>query len=416
MIEAKTALSTTFETHATAWQQGRAPKPEYNIAIGYLRAFITLLVLAHHAALAYHPFAPAPPASLVAQPRWWMAFPIVDPQRWTGFSLFVGFNDIFFMSLMFFLSGLFVWNSLERKGAGTFLRDRVLRLGLPFAVAAGLVAPLAYYPSYVQMSADATFAGFWRQWLSLGMWPAGPAWFVWLLLAFDCVAAALFVVAPRWGETLGRLFSSAFRRPVAFFAVLGTISAATYIPMTLVFGPFRWTSFGPFTFQTSRLLHYAVYFFIAITIGAYGIGRGSFAPDDKLARRWPLWVFGALIMFAITSVVGVIALAGYQKAPYFWGTIGSFTFVLSCAASSLAFLAIFIRFARSRMRIFDSLRDSAYGMYLIHYLFVTWLQYTLLRTPLSAISKGLIVFLGTVALSWSAIALLRRIPAVARVI
>jgi hypothetical protein len=42
---------------------------------------------------------------------------------------------------MFFLSGLFVWKSLERKGRARFLRDRVLRLGLPFIAAAAVVAP-----------------------------------------------------------------------------------------------------------------------------------------------------------------------------------------------------------------------------------------------------------------------------------
>ena len=36
----------------------------YNLAIGYLRAFITLLVLAHHSLLAYILFVPASPASL----------------------------------------------------------------------------------------------------------------------------------------------------------------------------------------------------------------------------------------------------------------------------------------------------------------------------------------------------------------
>jgi hypothetical protein len=92
------------------------PARSYNLPIGYLRAFITLLVLAHHAVLAYHPFAPPVPASLVTQPRWWQAFPAVDSQRWSGFALFVGFNDVFFMSLMFFLSGLFLWRSLDRKG------------------------------------------------------------------------------------------------------------------------------------------------------------------------------------------------------------------------------------------------------------------------------------------------------------
>ena len=35
-----------------------APSGSYNLAIGYLRAFITLLVVAHHSVLAYHPYAP----------------------------------------------------------------------------------------------------------------------------------------------------------------------------------------------------------------------------------------------------------------------------------------------------------------------------------------------------------------------
>jgi hypothetical protein len=49
--------------------------PAYNVSIGYLRAFVTLLVLAHHAGIAYHLYAPAPPSSLIAEPRMWEAFP-----------------------------------------------------------------------------------------------------------------------------------------------------------------------------------------------------------------------------------------------------------------------------------------------------------------------------------------------------
>ena len=100
----------------------------YYLAIGYLRAFITLLVLAHHAVLAYHPFSPVRSTTLTAQPRWWEAFPVVDPHKWMGWSFFTGFNDVFFMSLMFFLSGLFVSGSIRHKGVGRFLRDRQLRL------------------------------------------------------------------------------------------------------------------------------------------------------------------------------------------------------------------------------------------------------------------------------------------------
>ena len=55
-------------------------------------------------------------------------------------------------------------------------------------------------------------------------------------------------------------------------------------------------------------------------------------------------------------------------------------------------------------------------MYLIHYAFVSWLQIALLKTRLPAVAKGSLVFLGTVLLSWSATAALRRIPGVARVV
>lgn len=393
----------------------RAAGVPHNIAIGYLRAIVTVLVVAHHAVLAYHPYAPPPLASLVAVPRWWQAFPVVDVQRWMGFSLLVGFNDIFFMSLMFFLSGLFVWPSLQRKGAGTFLRDRFLRLGLPFVAAAALVAPIAYYPAYLQTATHGNFAAFRRQWLALGGWPSGPAWFVWVLLGFGCVAALLFLAMPRWGEQLGRLTSGASRRPAVFFALLCGVSAAVYLPMVLAFNPLEWTGFGPFAFQTSRILHYLAYFLIAAGVGAMGIGRDLLAPDGKLARRWLVWTLAALGAFALAIEITVVTITSHIGSQW-WIAIGGFSFVLSCAASSFALLAVFLRFARSQVRLLDSLRDNAYGIYLVHYAFVSWLQYALLSAPLAAPAKGAIVFLGALALSWCTAILFRRVPAIARVI
>jgi peptidoglycan/LPS O-acetylase OafA/YrhL len=408
-----TAFAPTMDEFEAVPELTRS-EPQYNLAIGYLRVFVTVLVLAHHAVLAYHPFAPAPPASLSPQPRWWLAFPVVDAQRWSGFALLVGFNDIFFMSLMFFLSGLFVWKSLQGKGWGGFLGHRVLKLGPPFVVAAALVAPLAYYPTYRQ-TGQRGLAGFWHQWFALGSWPAGPAWFVWVLPAFNFIAAALFVLMPKWGESFGRLLSGASRRPAVFFGLLVAASAAAYIPMALAFNPFMWSDFGPFFFQTSRILHYLVFFLIAVGVGAYGLERGLLASDGNLTRRLSRWAVTALILFGVPTGLGIAAMTA-TSSPYLWGAIASLGFTLSCAASTFAFLALFLRFAKKPRRIFDSLRDNAYGMYLIHYAFVSWLQYAVLKAQLSAPAKGLTVFLSTLVLSWGATAALRRIPAVARVI
>jgi len=388
-----------------------------NVAVGTLRAGVTVLVLAHHAVLAYHPMAPAPPTSLLVEPRWWGAFPVVDSQRWAGFALFTWFNDIFFMALMFFISGLFVWNSLLRKGSGRFLRDRALRLGLPFVVAAAVISPLAYYPSYLQTGADPGLTSFWRQWLSLGNWPAGPAWFIWLLLVFDAIAAGLFALAPRRGDRHGRMPECARSRPAVFFGLLIVVSAAAYIPMALAFSPLEWTAFGPFSFQTSRLFLYVIYFVAGVGVGAYGLQRGLLAPDGRLAQRWPLWVLASLVAFGLTVYLTLMILVMPAEAiSPGWEIAGGLTFVLSCGASASGFLALFMRFAGRRVRALDSLRDNAYGMYVIHYAFVSWLQLSLLRVPLSAPVKGAGVFLSTLALSWGSTIALRRVPAVARVI
>jgi hypothetical protein len=386
-----------------------------NAAVGALRAGITLMVLAHHAVLAYHPFAPAPNASLTAEPRLWQAFPVVDTHRWQGFALLTSFNDMFFMALMFFLSGLFVWASLQRKGSSVFLRDRTRRLGIPFVAAAAVIAPLAYYPAYLQTTAAPSFAEFWRQWLSLGVWPAGPAWFLWVLLAFDLVAAGLFRLSSTWGDRLGRLTAGARQHPARFFLLLAAASAAVYLPMELVFNGFAWFSFGPFFAQTSRLLHYAVYFFAGIGVGAYGLQNGLLAADGKLARRWAFWSTTAMIVFfaALAAVIAALSAKPLTRGLEIAADLG---FVLSCAASSFAALALCVRFVRRRGKILDSLRANAFGMYLIHYAFMSWLQYAFLPAQLSGLIKGAVAFLGTVLLSWGTTAALRRVPAVGRVI
>jgi peptidoglycan/LPS O-acetylase OafA/YrhL len=390
-------------------------KVSYSVSVGYLRAFVTLLVLAHHAVLAYHPYAPPPPASLVALPRWWEAFPVVDSARWGGFAVLVGFNDIFFMSLMFFLSGLFVWNSLARKGAGSFARDRWRRLGVPFFAAVAVISPLAYSATYAQISAHPSFGGFARQWLSLGEWPSGPAWFVWVLLVFGWLAAFFFWLAPKWGESLGRLASSASRRPARFFLLVLAASAVVYIPIASAFGSMAWTGWNPFVFQTSRFLHYFVWFLAGVAVGVWGLGRGLLARDGNLARRWWLWTLRAMFAFGLATVIAMVALSAHGS-PQLWEAVGGVGFVLSCAASSFCFLAVFTRFVGKRIRVFDSLTANAYGMYLIHYAFVAWLQYSLLKIALPGVAKGSLVLAGTILLSWAATAALRRIPAVGRVI
>ena len=89
---------------------------------------------------------------------------------------------------------------------------------------------------------------------------------------------------------------------------------------------------------------------------------------------------------------------------------------LSCAASSLMLLSFFIRFGHWTSGLWRSLDRNAYGIYLVHYVFVSWLLLAALGIDAPAVAKAAGVFAGAGALSWGTSILLRRIPGVASII
>jgi cbb3-type cytochrome oxidase subunit 3 len=392
---------------------GHEPTSQDQLGLGYLRAFVTLLVVAHHSFLAYVTIAPKPGVSLKTSP-FWMVFPVVDVRRSPIADLFVGFNDSFFMSLMFLISGCFVWKSLQKKGPGRFANDRALRLGIPFVVATAIVPLIAYYPAYLQMQSAHSIGDFVHQWLNLGVWPAGPAWFVWILLAFDCVIALCYSRA-RHSESAAEFFTHGFASsPVRFFWLLVSVSAAVYIPASLTYGALAWTQHGPFAFQTARLGHYFAYFLAGVSLGMVGLDRGFLSPGSKFSQRWLRWSLISLLTLVFSFASGIIS--AQHPTNTLLAILASFGFVLCCAAACFAFLAIFLHFCQRRYTIFESFKSNAYGVYLIHYAFVTWLQYLLLPEQLPSLVKALFVCIGTVVLSWITVSIMRRVPFVSRMI
>src|ERR1700722_14258314 len=94
-----------------------------NLSLDRARTFLTVVVLIHHAVIPY------------------TYFGHTDPKFWIGFDCVVLATDSFFMAMFFFLSGLFVWPGLARKGPLEYWRDRLIRLGLPFVICAFTIIP-----------------------------------------------------------------------------------------------------------------------------------------------------------------------------------------------------------------------------------------------------------------------------------
>ena len=387
-----------------------AMKADYNVAVGYLRAFARLLVFALHSFVAYYA-GPHPITGAVLR----MSIPIDDPKHFAGARILVAFNEISLMSLLFFLSGLFLWPSLSKRGAGKFLRDRLVRLGLPFLVCGGLVAAIAYFPAYLAQTAHPSFTDYCATWLTPARWTTGPGWFLLVLFIYDLVAMAVHSVAPGWGHRLAGLATSAQAKPLRFFLLLLLLSAVAYVPLALLLGPYDWWHISIFWLQKSRALHYAVYFFLGAAAGAYGLNRGLMAPGGNLAKHWLWWSLASVAAFLIVANLLKLTIDKNLEQDLLLGTLADVGFVVCCAVCAFALIAIFVRFAR-RNRILDAFADNSYGMYIVHYMFVTWTQFALLKSSMSAPLKALCVFGVTLAGSWLLAAALRRYPPIGRIV
>lgn len=383
------------EAHAAPRAKAR------NLSLDRARTFLTLVVLLHHAVIPY------------------TYFGHTDPASWAGFDVVVLATDSFFMAMFFFLSGLFTWPGIARKAPSVFLRDRLLRLGLPFAIAALTVIPLAYYAIALRHDPGLSFTAFWWKTITVGPWPSGPIWFVWVLLAFDLTASLLYRVSAHLVDPGNRVSLRGFDQPAVFWLLLVVVTAIAYVPALLYFGGSKWFELGPFSVQASRILLYFAYFFIGVSVGAANFDRGILSAGGQLPKQRWLWVIATLIPYCLMWGIIYIKreiLGNPDPQPHWYQAIYGTFFVLFSGSILLAILAFFLHQKSPGPNLLDRMQADAYGIFLVHYPIALWIQYALFDYSLPAIVKATIGFVLTVILSWGLTAALRKIPGASHVL
>jgi hypothetical protein len=391
----------TMSHSATIGADAHAAPKARNVSLDRTRTFLTLVVLLHHAVIPY------------------TYFGHTDPAFWAGFDVVVLATDSFFMAMFFFLSGLFTWPGIARKAPQVFLRDRLLRLGLPFVVAAFTVIPLAYYAIALRENPGLSFSSFWWKTVTVGPWPSGPIWFVWVLLAFDLTASLLYRVSAHLVDPVNRVSLRGFEQPAVFWLMLAAVSFVAYVPALIYFGANRWFEFGPFSVQASRILLYFAYFFIGASVGAANFDRGILSADGYLPKNRWLWVIVTLIPYCLMWCMIYVKreiLGNPDPQPHWYQAIYGTFFVLFSASILLAILAFFLHSRAPGPNLLDRMQADAYGMFLVHYPIALWIQYALYDYSLPAIVKAAIGFVLTVMLSWALTAALRKIPGASHVL
>ena len=144
--------------------------------IDNLRTGLIILVVLHHVAVVYG-------GSVV--PFYYFEPPFTDPLAFLVLLVFVLVNQSWFMGALFLFSGYFTPGSYDRKGTGSFLKDKLLRLGIPLILFYFVLSPISWIGLW-QMPASLTGITDPFTWQTytrfFGM---GPLWFVAMLLVFN---------------------------------------------------------------------------------------------------------------------------------------------------------------------------------------------------------------------------------------
>lgn len=335
-----------------------------------LRIFLISLVVLHHLAITYG-----------APGSWYYNEVEADLISSIPFSMFVATNQAFFMGMFFLISAFFMWPSLKRKGTLVFVKDRLLRLGIPLAGFYLLMSPLSVY--LLVRFVDGMDISFWS-FISAGRGRGfGPMWFVEALLLFSLIYVALFAMKKKRKQEIEKIrpFPSIHR--IILFAL--SISFGTFI--IRIWLPVGW-AMGFTGFQFPHFLQYISLFIIGIV--SYK-NNWLNSIDYKKGLRW--FVFVQVMIFVVFPVLfyfggateGVLDrfIGGlhWQSLAYsVWEQLVGFSMII-------ALLGIFRERLNKQGRLAMGMSSSAYAVYIFHtpillmigVVFMSWDIYPLLK-------------------------------------
>jgi len=312
------------------------------------------------------------------------------------------------ISLLFLLAGLLVPPSLARKGPGRFARDRLVRLGLPFAVYVLFVQPLVMYA--LERPLGAATGSYWYEFLGKERQiDTGPLWFVGVLLVFS-LGYAGWVAVRR--PPVRRVATEVTARQLA---VVAAVVAPLSFLVRLVY------PYGSESGVTDLNLWEWPACIALFAVGVVASRRGWLvAVPERLSRQCRATTLLAVAaMMVLLATVGVLdrvddAMGGWHWPAAVFPVIESALTVFG----SVWLLGVAQRHLNRPLRwAGPAVRRSAYGAFMLQTPVLIGLAVTLRPVALPAEVKAVVVAAAgvvvTFALAWL---LIRRVPVVARVL
>jgi peptidoglycan/LPS O-acetylase OafA/YrhL len=313
----------------------------------------------------------------------------------------------FFMGLLFLLAGYFAHGSIERRGAGGFLKERLGRLGLPTLLYMLVLQPLIVYGINPNGNAYSSRLGAYGAYLGRGEFlsGSGPMWFAAALLIFSAVFAAW---RSRPGSTSGGRQPPLVPGAGAVWGWALALVAATFLTRTLQ--PIG-TSVG------NMQLCYFPQYIMAFATGV-AAARGAWLQPlarSRLARRagWSALILGPLALAGVLYAGGAATTGNFEAyvGHWHWAALGYASWEqLTGVGLGLGALAFCSGELDRTTRLARWLAARSFGVYLFHPPILVGLTVLLRRIEFDPFFKVSILTACGLAGSFLVADLARRLP------
>jgi hypothetical protein len=317
--------------------------------IDNLRILLTILVIMHHFAIGYG--GPGGFYYIEDGPMSDISFILI--------TLFLAINQAFFMGFFFMISSYFSPGSIDRKGTGTFLKDRLRRLGIPLLFYMLVVEPLLGYVGGRLRGFDGTLAeSLSFQFSSILNFGVAQLWFVAALLIF----VIIYII---WRQFAKPMTQSEKDPPtngtIAIFALaLGLVTFIVRI---------WWPVGREIPILSWQLAHFTQYIAMYI-LGIVAYRRNWFEGlSDTQAKFWRWSVLVLILLFPVLFVAAGALEGNIEPAMggVHWQSLAySVWEQFMCAAMVITLLVWFRRRFTEQGRLAKAMSGAAYATYIFH--------------------------------------------------
>ena len=365
-----------------------------------IRIYLTVLVLLHHLMIIY-----------AGTGGWIWTEGRQDVVTNSLGGWFCATNQAYFMGLFLLISAYFVPGSYDRKGAFRFLKDRLIRLGIPLVVYCWTINPLFVYVVFFR-DRMSLWQFFPSEYFSGGeLIGQGPLWFVEVLLIFSLVYVLWRLLVRSRTTDPSRAAHFPGNGVIALFALLlGVVSFLVRLVFVVDFD-----RIVPLNLQLPFFIQYVALFIL----GLIAFRRNWLMNlPDKTGRLW-LGVAGFLLLFWAPMMVVNGAIDGntlFKGGLHWQSLVYALWESFLCVAMCIGLIYVFRRYLNRPNKVLEFLKSNTYTAYLIHAPVITALALATQDIMLYPLLKFVIAALVTIPLCFGISSLIRKLPYADRVL